>query len=317
MRRAIFLSLLFILLGSKLAYPFWIWSPKTGEWINPKYAVKPTPAEQLDSALQLYGEGKLKEAQSEFERLLQHYPKSEQAAEAQYYLGAILEKQGKLYEAYLAYQKVIDKYPFSSRISGIIEKEFGIAESFMQGEKRKALGITLPVENPAIEIFRKVIDNSTYGPLAAEAQYKLGLILKSLGNYFEAEEEFGRVIKNYPQSEWVTPAEFQIAECRANISPSPDYDQEATREAKEKFQEFVLSHSDAALSLQAEENIRQLQEREAQGYYDSAVFYEKQRAYQAARIYYNIVIENYPRSPWAAKASEKLKALEEKDESTK
>jgi len=313
MRRVIFISIISILLMADLAHAFWIWSPKTGKWVNPKYAVKPTPAEQLDSALRFYQEDRLKEARREFERLLQHYSKSQQAADAQYYLGMIEEKQGRLYEAYLGYQKVIDKYPFSSRINEIIERQFRIAEQFMQGQKRKALGITLPVENPAIEIFRKVIDNSTYGPLAAEAQYKLGLILKSLGRFFEAEDEFNKVIKNYPQSEWVTAAEFQIAECRANISPSPDYDQEATREAKEKFQEFVLSHSDAALSSQAEKNIRELQEREAQGYYDTAVFYEKQRAYNAAKIYYNIVIEDYPRSLWAAKALSKLHALEQQN----
>jgi len=313
MRRVIFISIISILLMADLAHAFWIWSPKTGKWVNPKYAVKPTPAEQLDSALRFYQEDRLKEARREFERLLQHYSKSQQAADAQYYLGMIEEKQGRLYEAYLGYQKVIDKYPFSSRINEIIERQFRIAEQFMQGQKRKALGITLPVENPAIEIFREVIDNSTYGPLAAEAQYKLGLILKSLGRFFEAEDEFNKVIKNYPQSEWVTAAEFQIAECRANISPSPDYDQEATREAKEKFQEFVLSHSDAALSSQAEKNIRELQEREAQGYYDTAVFYEKQRAYNAAKIYYNIVIEDYPRSLWAAKALSKLHALEQQN----
>jgi len=314
MHRAIVILIASILLITNSAYAFWIWSPKTGKWVNPKYAVKPTPPEQLDYALRFYQENRLKEARREFERLLQHYPKSKEAADAQYYLGEIEVKQDRLYDAYLAYQKVIDKYPFSSKISEIIEKEFNIAEQFMQGHKRKALGISLPVENPAIEIFRKVIDNSTYGPLAAEAQYKLGLILKSLGQFFEAEDEFSKVIKNYPQSEWVTAAEFQIAECRASISPSPDYDQEATREAKERFEDFILSHSDAMLSQQAEKNIQQLQEREAQGYYDTAVFYEKQQAYDAARIYYNIVVKDYPRSLWAAKALSKLQALEEQDE---
>ena len=310
MRRVIFISIIFILLMTNLASAFWIWSPKTGKWVNPKYAVKPTPAEQLDFSLKLYEQDKLKESRPEFKKLLEHYPKSSQAAEAQYYLGEIEEKQGRLYEAYLAYQKVIDKYPFSSRINQVIEKEFRIAERFMQGEKRKALGVALPVENPAIEIFSKVIDNSTFGPLAAEAQYKLGLILKSLGRPFEAEEEFKKVIKNYPQSEWVTAAEFQIASCRANISPSPDYDHEATREAKETFQEFILSHPDAELSRQAEKNIQELKEREVQSYYDIAVFYEKQKAYNAAKIYYNTVIKDYPQSIWSEKALSKLQAME-------
>jgi outer membrane assembly lipoprotein YfiO len=314
MRRTILISVLLVLLTTNFAYSFWIWSPKTGKWVNPKYAVRPTPIEQLDFALELYKQDKLDEARHEFKKLIKHYPKSSQAAEAQFYLGEIEEKKDRYYEAYLAYQKVIDKYPFSSRINEIIEKEFRIAERFVKGEKRKAMGVTLPVENPAIEIFKKVIDNSTYGPLAAEAQYKLGLILKSLDRLYEAEEEFNKVIKNYPQSEWVAAAEFQIASCRADISPTSDYDQEATREAKEKFEEFLLSHSDTELSRQAEKNIQELKDREAQGYYDIAVFYEKQKAYQAARIYYNTVINDYPRSIWATEALSKLRTLEKEEE---
>jgi len=317
MRRIILIAILSILLINSPAYSFWIWSPKTGKWVNPKYAVKPTPAEQLDYALKFYEGDKLKEARREFRKLLKHYPKSNQAAEAQFYLGAIEEKQGRLYEAYLAYQKVIDKYPFSSRINEIIQKEFRIAQRFMRGEKHKSLGISLPVENPAIEIFKKVIDNSTFGTWAAEAQYKLGLILKSLGRYFEAEDEFVKVIKSYPQSEWVTPAEFQIASCRAKISPGSDYNQEATHEAKQSFEEFVLSHPDAELSRQAEKNIQELKEKEAEGYYDIAVFYEKQKAYNAARIYYNMVINDYPHGSWSAKAFSKLQVMEQENEKNK
>jgi len=75
-----------------------------------------------------------------------------------------------------------------------------------------------------------------------------------------------------------------------------------------------MYNSRAVLAEQAEENIQKLQGREAQSYYDTAVFYEKQRAFDAARIYYNIVVEDYARSPWAAKALSKLHALEKKDE---
>ena len=314
MRGFIILFLIFSLFIASPAHAFWIWSPKTGKWLNPKSAVKPTPEEQLDYALEYYNQDKIDEARREFRKLLKSYPKSTQAAEAQFYLGMIEEKKARLYEAFLAYQKVIDKYPFSSRIDEVIEKEFRIAEKFMQGEKRKALGINLPVENPAIEIFRKVVNNSSFGRWAPEAQYKLGLLLKSQSRFYEAEEEFSKVIKNYPKSEWVTAAEFQVASCRASIAPDPDYNQEAMREAKESFEDFILSHPDAELSQEAERNIRQLKEKEAQGYFDAAEFYEKQKAYNAAKIYYNIVIDDYPKTQWAAQAFSKLQELEKKDE---
>jgi len=292
------------------AHAYWIWTPKTQKWVNPKTAVKPTPKEQFEVAISAYDSKQYEDAKREFKKLLKAYPKSFEAAESQYYLGRVDEDQDNLYEAYQSYQKVIDKYPFSDRIPEIVEREYKIAEAFMEGKRRKAMGIALPVENPAVEIFAKVVDNSNYGPLAAKAQYKLGLVLKSLMRYYEAEDAFNKVITNYPDSEWVDAAKFQIASCRASLSKSPDYDLEATREAKEKFEEFVQEHPDAVLSRDAEANINQLKEKEAESSYNIARFYEKQKAWDAARIYYNDVINNYSGSPWAARSIERLQIME-------
>ena len=313
MRRiTIIFIIIFFTLSLNPAYAYWIWTPKTGKWINPKAAVKPTPQEQFDLAKSFYDLKKYEEAKREFRKLLKHYPKSFEAAESQYYLGLTEDAQDNLYEAYQAYQKVIDKYPFSERIPQIIEREYKIGEAFMSGQKRKALGVPLPVENPSIEIFNKVIENSTYGPWAAVAQYKLGLVLKGLLRYYEAEEAFNKVVSNYPDSEWAAAAKFQIASCRAAVSRGPDYDQGSAKEAKEKFEAFVKEHPDAVLSADAQKNIGQLKEKEAASNYNIARFYEKQKAIDAAKIYYNDVINNYPNSQWAVRALERLQILEKK-----
>ena len=290
---------------------YWIWTPETGRWINPKREVKPVPKEQLDYALEFYNRKDYNKALREFNKLINKYPKSYEAAEAQFYIGACLENQGKLYEAYKAYQKVIDKYPFSERIDDVIQKQFDIAEAFISGRERKVWGI-LPLENPAIEILNKVIENSPYGPLAPQAQYKLGLVLKSLGRYFEAEEAFEKLISKYPQSEWVKSAKYQIAICLSSISPKADYAQDRTEEARKKFEEFVKLHPKENLSFEAEKKISKLKEKEAEANFKIASFYEKQKDYQPARIYYKNIIENYPETTWAAKSLERLKILERK-----
>ena len=292
------------------SYAYWIWTPKTKKFINPKYSAKSTPQEQFEFAKSFYDLKSYDEATREFKKLLKVYPKAKEAAEGQYFLGRIEEERGNLYEAYEAYQHVIDKYPFSERIQEINEREFKIAEDFMSGVKRKALGVPLPVDNPAIEIYGKIVENSTYGPLAPKAQYKLGLLLKSLARFGEAEDAFDKVIKNYPESEWAVAAKFQLASCRAESSQGPEYDQGTTKEAKQQFEEFLRDHPDAVLSKQAEENVLKLQEKEAEGAYGIAVFYEKQKAWDAARIYYNELVTNYPGSKWAAKAVERLQVLD-------
>ena len=312
MKRTILIFVLILGFSITPAYPYWIWTPKSGKWVNPKTMPKPTPKEQFEFAKAFYDDKKYEDAKREFQKLLKAYLKSFEASESQYYFGLIEEAQGNPYEAFKAYQRVIDKYPFSERIKEIIEREYKIGEAFMSGEKRKAMGITLPVENPAIEIFTKVIENSTYGPLAPAAQYKLGLALKSLLRYYEAEESFNKVISNYPDSEWSEASKFQIASCRAAVSRGPDYDQGAAKEAKEKFEEFVREHPDATLSREAEKNVQELIEKDAESTYNIGRFYEKQKAYDAAKIYYEDVINKTPYSPWAAKALERMRLLEKR-----
>ena len=310
MRRIILILFLLVTVGSTPAYPYWIWTPKTKKFVNPKNLPKSTPKEQFEYAKSFYDIKKYEDSIREFKKLLKAYPKSFEASESQYYIGLIEEERGNPYEAFQAYQKVIDKYPFSERIQEMNEREYKIAEAFMNGAKRKALGVTLPVENPAIEIYTKVVENSTYGPLASKAQYKLGLVLKSLLRYYEAEEAFGKVISNYPTSEWADAAKFQIASCRAAESQGPEYDQGAMQEAKQKFEEFSREHPDAVLSKEAENNILNLKEKEAASNFKIATFYEKQKAYEAAKIYYSDIINNYSDTQWAAKAADKLQQLE-------
>jgi outer membrane assembly lipoprotein YfiO len=294
------------------AYSYWVWTPKTGKWINPKSAVKPNPKEQFEVAKGFYDQKKYADAKREFKKLLKAYPKSFEASESQYYLGLTEDAEGNLYEAYQAYQKVIDKYPFSERINEIIEREYKIGEAFMSGGKRRTMSAALSAENPSIEIFGKVIENSTYGPFASRAQYKLGLVLKSLMRYYEAEEAFNKVITNYPDSEWAEAAKFQIALCREAVSRGPDYDQGATQEAKKKFEEFVKDHPDVTLSNEAEKNISQLNEKEAESNYNIGIFCEKQKQYGSAKIYYNDIINNHSNSGWAVKALERLQVMEKR-----
>jgi outer membrane protein assembly factor BamD len=295
------------------AQAYWLWTPKSRAWVNPKTAVKATAAQQFEFARSLYEAEEYEDAKREFKKLLRRFPKSKEAAESQFYLGLVEEKQGNLYEAFKEFQKLVDKYPFSERIAEVIAKEYDIAEAFMTGKaKRRALGMDLPVDNPAIEIFAKVVENSPFGPLAPKAHYQLGMVYKNLAQYYEAEDAFVKVVSSYPDSEWAAAAKFQIAACRALVSRGPAYDQGATREAREKFQEFLLTHPQTPLSQDAEKNIQTLGEKEAESKYTVARFYERQGDYQAAEIYYNAVIAALPQSPWAARSMERLNIIGQK-----
>jgi outer membrane assembly lipoprotein YfiO len=311
MKKAAFLLVFTVIMFTAgTAYPYWLWTPKSGKWVNPKTTVRVTPKQQFDAAIVLFEKKHYDQSKQEFSKLIKAYPKSVEAAGSQYYLGRIEEATGRFYPAYQAYQKMIDKYPFSDKIQEVVEREYKIAEAFLSGEKKRSMGMGLPLENPAVEILSKVVENSNYGPLADKAQYKIGLVLKGLERYYEAEEAFSKLIKSYPDSEWVDAAKFQIASCRAAVSKGADYDQGATKDAADRFQAFVAVHPEAALAPEAQKNISALNDKQALSDYNSGRFYERQRDLESAKIYYNEVVKNYPQSAWAVKSLERLQILE-------
>jgi len=293
------------------ASAYWIWTPQTRRWTNPKYDVKEHPKAQLEYALGFFEAGNYKKAKVEFEKLISHYPKAFEAAEAQYYIGFCLEKLGVPYDAFKAYQKVIDKYPFSDRITEIIKKEYDIGDRLLE-EKVSFWQYISGNENPVIEVFHAVIENAPYSDYAPAARYKIGLFLKEVNSFPEAKAEFEKIVAEYPQSEWVNKAKYQIALCEYNESLKPDYDQKPTEGATKKFEEFVKVNPDTELTKEAKEKIDSLKEKDAEHNFNIAEFYKRQKALDSAAIYYNYIIKTYPESPWAKKATERLQVIEVK-----
>jgi len=292
------------------SFAFWIWTPKDKKWTNPKWAAKHSPEEQFAFAKQIFDSGDYKTALVEFKKLLRHFPESFEAAEAQFYIGECLEEMGKLYDAYLSYQKVIDKYPFSERMVDVLERELKIADVIAEQEM-KLLGLAIPQYHHAITIYRKIIDNYPYGNLAPISQYRIGLTLKTAGSLDEAKSEFEKVASNYPESEWAEAAKFQIAQTASMASLDADYDQELTQEAKGRYEEFLTKHPEADLSKEAQEEISGLTDKEAEKDFNVAQYYEKQKAYKSAALYYKEVVKKFSKSTWAKKSLERIEALEE------
>lgn len=298
------------------AQAFWVWTPETNKWVNPKYAVKETPAEQLEFALEHYEAKDYKAAIKEFNKLLKHYPRAKEAPESQYYIGLCWEDQKEDYKAYQAYQKVIDRYPFSERSAEIVRRQYDIGERMLEGINQKSAFVKSfsGANYNVIEIFKKVIKNAPYGDLAAPAQYKIGLYLMEQGLFQEARDEFEKTVNDYPDSEWAKAAQYQIAVTDAKRSTDAEYDQKVTKVAVAEFESFLESNPDAELSAEAKEKIAELRNKEAENNMVIAEFYEKQKNFKAAKIYYQIVIDDYNDSSWVQKALNKIQEISQKTE---
>lgn len=296
------------------AYSFWIWSPKTLKWKNPKYSALATPFLQYKEAVKYFEKKEYRKAAQEFRKVLIHYPDSEDAADAQYYLGRCLEETNKPYQAFLEYEKVTGSYPNSKRINEVIEREYNIGEYFLNREPKKWMGVSVYdfVDHPSIEIFKKIVEKSPYSKYASQAQYKMGMLMLQLGRYEEACDAFQKVIDNYPDSEWASPAKYQLAIATAKGFSGTAYDSYSLEEATKRLDEFVKEHPEAEISPKAIGQLADLRDKEAKKSFDTAHFYETQKKYNSAAVYYQIVIDRYPESQYVQEAKKKIAGLKEK-----
>lgn len=313
MKRLTIVAILILCVMAGPAFGYWIWTPESGKWENPKYAAKDTPEDQMAYAKKAYDAKNTKDALREFKKLLKYYPLSKEAPTAQYYVGRIMEDMDNLYEAYKAYQKVIDTYPYTELVDDVIEREYRIAEAFFSGKKIKIIGKwQMPAKDKAIEIFKAVADNAPYGKYADLAKFKAGLSYKDIQDYDSAILMFKDVIDRYPNSAVIDKARFQLAECSKLLSVKPEYDQTPTNLARKEFEDFLKKHPDSEMAADARQVVDKLKSREAENAYETGKFYEARRAPGSAAIYYKDIIQNYPDTEWAKKAQERLNELEKK-----
>lgn len=314
MKKFLRLLLIVIFLSSytSYSYAYWVWSPDLGKWVNPKKSAKDTPEAQFEWAMQFYEAKNLDRAIEEFEKIPAAFPSSRLAAEGVYYSAICWEAKNDLAKSADNYQKLIDKYPYSDRIKDAIKHEFEIANKFAQGEKVKVVGVALlPGQEKALELYQHVVKNAPFGSYGDEAQFQIGEVYKSIGDYQEAQKAYQMVVDEYPNSALVAKARYQIAYVAMMASKKSQYSDEYAQRAIDEFQGFKEAYPSNAQAVEADESIKILRAKKAQTNYEVAAFYDKQKKYDSAKVYYQGVVTDYPETPAAATAKKRLDQLTE------
>lgn len=312
MKKIVSLALFCALLGvsSTEVRAAWVWTPESGKWTNPKNAAKDTPEDQFAWAMNFYNQRQWDRAIDEFEKLPDNFSNSPLSAEAVYFIGLSWEEKEDLAKAADAYQKVIDKYPYSDRIKDAVKREFEIANEFASGSRVKVWGIAaLSGQDKAVELYKHIVKNSPFGSQGVEAQFAIGEVYKKIGEFEEAQKAYQAVVDNYPGSELVAKARYRIAEVSLEASKSAQYSEQSAQRAIEEFEGFKTSYPSDGQTVQADSAIRTLRAKKASTLYDTAFFYERQKKFPSAKVYYQEILTNYSETPSAAEARKRIDGI--------
>jgi outer membrane protein assembly factor BamD len=290
---------------------------KAGE--KAKY-VPPGEEEISGNAAELYQigqtaekEGNTKRAINAYKALVKRHPKDALASTA-LYRAAQLQEQIRLYTpAADSYLQLVERFPSSAHFDDAIEGQFRVGEVYLSGKKLKILGI--PVASAldrAVTIFANVVRTAPYGKYTARAQFNIGMARQKQGANDAAIQAFQAVVDKFPNEPIAVDAQYQIGYIWFTASQLGTNDAAAANNAKTAFQDFLFHYPKSEKAAQARKDLDILEHKQTNNSFKVAKFYDKQKYYRAAVIYYNEVIRQQPGSEESNQAKKRIDQLRAK-----
>lgn len=258
-------------------------------------------------------EGNLKRGVKAYSKILKRYPRDRVAPEASFRIGQLQEQRRDYLRAAGAYRYLVEKYPQSPFFEEAIEGQFRIGEMYLSGKKRKLLGLTIGnMLDAAVEIFASVVRTAPYGKYTARAQFDIGLAREKQGLADAAITAYQAVIDKFPNEPVAADAQYQIGYLWYAAARAGTKDPNAVSRAKTGFQDFLFRYPHSEKAPQARENLQRMDRKSTSDSFGVAKFYDKQKNYRAAVIYYNDVIRQQPGSTQGDQAKKRIDELRAK-----
>jgi outer membrane protein assembly factor BamD len=282
--------------------------------------VAPGEEEMSGDAAELYQVGQeaekggdLKRAIRAYKSLVKRHPKDALAPTALYRAAQLQEQTRKYTLAADSYLQLVENYPSSAHFDEAIEGQFRVGEIYLNGKKLKVLGIPLASAlDRAVAIFANVVRTAPYGKYTARAQFDIGLAREKQGANDAAIQAYQAVVDKFPNEPIAVDAQYQIGYIWFTAAQLGTNDASAAGNAKTAFQDFLFHYPKSEKAAQARKNLDILEHKQTTNSYKVAKFYDKQKYYRAAVIYYNEVIRQQPGSAESNEAKKRIDQLRAK-----
>ena len=134
------------------------------------------------------------------------------------------------------------------------------------------------------------------------SQYYLGMCHFQMDEFIISAAEFNKLIEEMSRSPLVPEAQYMLAESYLQISPRAELDQEYTMQAIKHFQVFLEDYPTHEKKEDVEKKLLSLREKLAEKEWRNAEIYRKMKKLRASLIYYDIVLNNFYDTDYAADA---------------
>jgi outer membrane protein assembly factor BamD len=154
----------------------------------------------------------------------------------------------------------------------------------------------------AIEVFERLIFAEPSYSRIVEARIYLARAYYNRGEYITSISEFTRIVDRHPGHPLAAQASLGVCQSYVAQSPHVQRDQTLTVQAWNACQNTVTDFRGTEVEAEAEALRNQMEAKLAEKIYIAGDFYYRRKLFHSGIIYFNDLLDQYPRSDWAPEA---------------
>ncbi len=224
------------------------------------------------------------------------------------------------------YQTLQKKFPRNRHIDRVAARLFSISDYWINrvvSEKDSWMNFNFTddkrpiydMDGHAIRVLDQIRFDDPTGRLADDATMRAASEYLRQQKYAEADEFLTDLRETFPDSEHLFLAHMLGIQCKLELYAGPAYSGLVLEDAEKLVQQtrdrFPVKMQDPANSESVAKASAEIAYHRAGRYAFRAKYRERQQKYGAARVYYNLLLQEFPNTPQAEIARTRLAAIEE------
>jgi TolA-binding protein len=294
------------------------WRPMTKPPKDPKAEA------EFQAALALFQQGKLAEAEKEFDKIARNRKGSNYGEDGQYYLAETQFQRKKYVAAHDSFEKLHADYPATDYLEKLVSREYEIAHLWLKQLDPKTpsqelipwykrFDGTLPIIDTsgyAVKALEHVRHNDPTGPLADDSAMELADFYLNHKDYESASIYYEQFLTDHSKSPLLQQVLHSAIEARMKAYLGPEYDASTLEKARELVKRNMQSFPEQQAGFEKlYHTLDLINDAEAEKTFKDGIYYKRRGKVASAEFCLGKIPQRWPNSPWAVKAKTELAQL--------
>lgn len=243
---------------------------------------------------QLISSGQIESAIAELAILKQTHPEIKGEDFDLFIEAELLFAQSKWIKAARKYDDFSRKFPESWLKDTAMERQFSIAQAFLNGQKRRVLKVLkMSAFDEGEKIMRSIAEREDKSPIAYRALVALARGYARRGEFLDASGVWTEIFLTWGTGARGRRAHLEMAQTLHSAYEGADYDHLSLVEAERKYREFKTHYPQLVEDYEIDKKLKIIREQLAYKQYSIGEYYDRTGSREAAELYYKKVLKEW------------------------